>query len=337
MPTDVEVCNSALAMMGARDTITALNDGSNEANNCNLIFSRVRNQVLEMAPWTFARKTALLNLVKAAPGVPESPVQGASQWIPSYPAPPWLYEYQYPSDCACMRYICPQLGAQISGVPIFSTPQYTYFPNGGARPIRFVSATDLVGPIREISGITKANPAVVTALAHGFGNGQQVYVTGVIGMTEVNGRLFTIAGATTDTFQLSGENSSSYTSYVQGGVAVNQTQTQVRTRVLLANAPNAIGTYNMLITDLNHWNEGAIQALISALAGFLAIPLSGDKNMAKLMIEQANSHISSARTEDANEGLGFQETLPDWLAIRDSYSYNEPPYFNPWPNLFAVA
>lgn len=336
MPTDVEVCNSALALMGARDTISALNDGSNEANNCNLIFARVRNQVLEKAPWTFARRTNLLNLIKAAPGVPESPIQGAAQWIPSYPAPPWLYEYQYPSDCGFMRYITPQLGAQISGVPIFSTPQYTYFPNGSGRPVKFVSATDLVGPIKAITGITKANPAVVTALAHGFSNGQQVYITGVIGMTQVNGRLFTIAGATTDTFQLSGENSSDYTTYVQGGVAVNQTQTQTRTRVLLANAPNAIGTYNMVVDDLNQWNENAIQALISALAAFLVIPLSGDKNLMRMLVEQANSFISSARTEDANEGLGFQETLPDWLAIRDSYSYDEPPYFNPWPDLFSV-
>jgi len=68
-----------------------------------------------------------------------------------------------------------------------------------------------------ITGITKANPAVVTAKKHGFSNGNIVIIEDVGGMTEVNNIAFTVANATTDTFELSGINSSGYTTYTSGG------------------------------------------------------------------------------------------------------------------------
>lgn len=71
-----------------------------------------------------------------------------------------------------------------------------------------------------ITGITKANPGVVTTSgAHGFSNGQLIYISGVGGMTQVNGLLFTIAGVTGTTFQLSGVNTSGYSNYASGGSA----------------------------------------------------------------------------------------------------------------------
>jgi hypothetical protein len=70
---------------------------------------------------------------------------------------------------------------------------------------------------KTITGITQANPAVVTSNAHGFSNGDKVFVAGVVGMVQVNGRYFTVAGATANTFQLSGVDSSGYTAYSSGG------------------------------------------------------------------------------------------------------------------------
>lgn len=68
---------------------------------------------------------------------------------------------------------------------------------------------------KTITGITKAATAVVTAAGHGFTNGNQVYLA-VSGMTEVNGLYFTVANTTTDTFELSGINSSAYTTFTSG-------------------------------------------------------------------------------------------------------------------------
>ncbi len=70
-----------------------------------------------------------------------------------------------------------------------------------------------------ITGASKANPCVLTCVGHPFINGQQIKPTGVGGMTQLNGNVYTVANKTDDTFELSGTNSSAYTTYTSGGVA----------------------------------------------------------------------------------------------------------------------
>ncbi len=77
---------------------------------------------------------------------------------------------------------------------------------------------------KTISAITKANPAVVTANSHGYSNGDEVVISSVGGMTEVNGKRFLVADKTTNTFELQDKdgvdiNSSSFTTYTSGGVS----------------------------------------------------------------------------------------------------------------------
>lgn len=70
-----------------------------------------------------------------------------------------------------------------------------------------------------ITGITQANPAVVTTSgAHGFSSAQLIYIYGVAGMTQVNGVLFTITVTGANTFSL-GVNSTAYGAYTSGGTA----------------------------------------------------------------------------------------------------------------------
>jgi len=75
----------------------------------------------------------------------------------------------------------------------------------------------------EITGITKANPAVVSAPGHTFEDGDKVRIWAVEGMTEINigkGEAYTVTGVVSGvSFQLSGVNSSSYSSYTGGGYA----------------------------------------------------------------------------------------------------------------------
>lgn len=71
-----------------------------------------------------------------------------------------------------------------------------------------------------ITGITKANPAVLTYVGSDtYANGDVVIVTGVAGMTEVNNRQFTVANVDTgaNTFELSGVDSREYGTYTSGG------------------------------------------------------------------------------------------------------------------------
>lgn len=70
-----------------------------------------------------------------------------------------------------------------------------------------------------ILSATQANPVVLGITGHGWSNGQRIYVAGVVGMTELNGRFFTVANAAANTLELSGVNGLAYTAFSAGGTA----------------------------------------------------------------------------------------------------------------------
>ena len=78
--------------------------------------------------------------------------------------------------------------------------------------------TYLLGPAINITGASQTNPVVITTMTpHGYSNGNQVFVTGIVGMTPLNGRSFTIANAVGSTFELVGEDGTGYSAYISGG------------------------------------------------------------------------------------------------------------------------
>lgn len=82
----------------------------------------------------------------------------------------------------------------------------------------------LTGSAKTITAVTKANPGVLTSNSHGFSNGEEIYITSVGGMTELNGRNFIVANVTTNTFTLKDAfgvdiNTTSFTTYTSGGTA----------------------------------------------------------------------------------------------------------------------
>ena len=90
----------------------------------------------------------------------------------------------------------------------------------GNNYIRFLKDNgQITEATKTISGITAANPAVVTATSHGYSDGDDVWIADVVGMTRLNGRRFTVANKTTNTFELTDENSTSYTAWSSGGTA----------------------------------------------------------------------------------------------------------------------
>lgn len=77
---------------------------------------------------------------------------------------------------------------------------------------------------KTITGITNADPGVVTITAHGFLDGEEVFISGVKGMTAVNGKYFIVANKTANTFELTdvdGNNvdTTAFTAYDTGGTA----------------------------------------------------------------------------------------------------------------------
>jgi len=91
----------------------------------------------------------------------------------------------------------------------------------------FVRTADPFTDQKVITNITQANPGVVTAAAHGFVNGDIVIIETVVGMTEVNGGIFTVSAAAAGTFELTdidgvAVDTSGFGAYVSGGYASNQ-------------------------------------------------------------------------------------------------------------------
>lgn len=77
---------------------------------------------------------------------------------------------------------------------------------------------------KNITGITAANPGVVTSNSHGLSTGDVIYLSGISGMTELNGRWVQVGTTATNTFTLkdlegNNINTSSFTAYSSGGTA----------------------------------------------------------------------------------------------------------------------
>lgn len=88
----------------------------------------------------------------------------------------------------------------------------------------FTDSGQVIESSLTITGITAANPAVVTSTAHDLSDGDHIYITGVVGMTEINDNNipYIVANKTANTFEVTdhdGTNvdSSAFTAYSSGG------------------------------------------------------------------------------------------------------------------------
>jgi hypothetical protein len=116
-----------------------------------------------------------------------------------------------------------------------------------------------------ISGITKADPAVVTAVAHGLSAGEEILILNVTGMTEVNGVGYMVANPTADTFELESVNSTSFTTYTLTGDihhAVNATAftTYVSAGVVRKRVSTVSGLSHLEGETVSILSEGAAHA-----------------------------------------------------------------------------
>ena len=87
--------------------------------------------------------------------------------------------------------------------------------------VRVDSSLTLDNP-KTITGATAADPVVITAVAHGFTDGDYVKINGILGMTELNGNEYKVANKADDTFELTDSDDadidgSAYTAYKSAG------------------------------------------------------------------------------------------------------------------------
>lgn len=108
--------------------------------------------------------------------------------------------------------------------PLDSVENTNSWPRRFERRSAYIWLWPIVNTARsvEITGITKANPAVVTAAAHGLVDGQRIRVEDVGGMVEVTNGLYVVDAPATNSFALhtsadAAINSTAYTTYTTGG------------------------------------------------------------------------------------------------------------------------
>lgn len=111
-----------------------------------------------------------------------------------------------------------------------------------------------------ITGASKANPVQVTAVGHGFTSGDVIQITGVVGMTELNNRMFKITVTGADTFTLDGVDGSAFTVYTSGGTATKGDYYALNT----SSKASALTGGTTLTTD--QWSTSGVAAHSSPIA-----------------------------------------------------------------------
>lgn len=112
-------------------------------------------------------------------------------------------------------------------IPFIFNASQTYTLEFGDLYLRVIKdGVPLQDVVKTITGISNANPCVVTATAHGFSNGDEVALSGIAGGigTYLNNRNFKIANVTTNTFSLQymgggAVDSTAFGGYTSGGSA----------------------------------------------------------------------------------------------------------------------
>jgi len=111
-------------------------------------------------------------------------------------------------------------GGKVRLMPFEFSDEQAYVFEFGNTYVRFFKDGGLLTEsVKNITGISKANPARVTSNGHGFSNGDRVFLSGITGMVELNNREFTVVSTATNTFDLTDENSTDYTAYNDSGTA----------------------------------------------------------------------------------------------------------------------
>lgn len=140
--SQVSLCNRALLAISAKAQVSSISpsDGSAAADACATLFIPTFEQLGRSAWWNCLEKQATLSLLGAAAGTPEGGDSGTGITPPS----PWLYMYQYPSDCLKARAIVPTFPGQNDGVPLttINNAAPIYVRGMGQIPFKVAYATD---------------------------------------------------------------------------------------------------------------------------------------------------------------------------------------------------
>ena len=112
---------------------------------------------------------------------------------------------------------------------------------------------------KAITGATQANPVNLTVVAHGYTTGQVKKITGVVGMTQLNDKLFAVTVVDADHITLDGVDGTAFTAYASAGTVTTGIFYTLKPSVDIAALTSGI----TLSTD--HWGTTGIAANFDAV------------------------------------------------------------------------
>ncbi len=118
-----------------------------------------------------------------------------------------------------------------------------------------------VAGTKNISAATKANPCeITTSAAHGLSTGDVIMITSVVGMTQLNDKLYQITKVDDTSFTLDGIDSSAYTDYASEGTVTYGTFYVAKPTTAMKNFTSG----DAGATD--HWGATGVAAMMDALS-----------------------------------------------------------------------
>ncbi len=117
-----------------------------------------------------------------------------------------------------------------------------------------------VSGTKTITGATQSNPVAITAVGHGLATGAIVQITSVVGMTQINDKLFAVTVVDADHVTLNGTDGSAFTAYSSAGTLTYGTFYALNTSYAAKNLTGG----NTLETD--QWGATGVAAHSSPIA-----------------------------------------------------------------------
>lgn len=157
---------------------------------------------------------------------------------------------------------------------------------------------------KSIAGATQANPCVLTVPGHGLTTGRTIQVVSVVGMTQLNDKLYTVTVIDPDTISLDGVNAAGFTAYASGGSIVYGSFYAAKESTRMRDFTSGV----TLATD--HWGAVGVAAMMDEIALPL-VAASGGSSMDQKFGNAANQ-VLSADTSGAGyvlTGIGHPKDI----------------------------
>jgi len=177
-----------------------------------------------------------------------------------------------------------------------------------------------------ITGATQANPVAITSTAHGRTTGEQVTISGVVGMTELNGNTYTITVTDANTFTLDNIDGTAYTAYTSGGTWTLGTTANPTSHSWVMTYVSALGEEGppSAASNILDVNDGEHVQLSSLPTG-----PSGSYNITNKRIYRSQTGASGQRfyfiAEIAIATATYEDTMGSFNEAIQSTEWDPPP------------